>query len=67
MDAPGRSYARQHAEAGADLIEEEQDHVRQLAPDLGLTTVRILREASASTGLTRAGSVEFTPDLAASE
>jgi monoamine oxidase len=35
---------RQHAEAGADLIEEEQAHVRQLAADLGLTTVRILRD-----------------------
>ncbi|NUR54664.1 MAG: FAD-dependent oxidoreductase [Acidobacteria bacterium] len=35
--------ARQHAEAGADLIEEDQDHVRTLARDLGLRPVRILR------------------------
>ena len=35
---------RQHAEAGADLIEEEQEHVRQLAHDLALTPVRILRD-----------------------
>lgn len=34
---------RQHAEAGADLIESEQSHVLDLARELGLTTVRILR------------------------
>src|SRR5438874_13823860 len=34
---------RQHAEAGADLIEYEQEHVRQLAHELGLRPVRILR------------------------
>jgi monoamine oxidase len=33
----------QHAEAGGDLIEGEQEHVRNLAIDLGLTAVRILR------------------------
>lgn len=32
-----------HAEAGADLIEEEQSHVLALARDLGLTPKRILR------------------------
>ena len=37
--------ARQYAEAGADLIEEEQDHVFTLAGELGLKTVRILRES----------------------
>src|SRR6266540_6365561 len=36
--------ARQHAEAGADLIEEEQEHVLKLARDLGLKPVRILRD-----------------------
>lgn len=36
--------ARQHAEAGADLIEEEQEHVLTLARELGLKPVRILRE-----------------------
>ena len=35
--------ARQHAEAGADLIEEEQTHVLELAEAMGLETVRILR------------------------
>jgi monoamine oxidase len=35
---------RQHAEAGADLIEEEQEHVLGLARELGLTPVRILRD-----------------------
>jgi monoamine oxidase len=34
---------RQHAEAGADLIEGEQHRVRTLAQDLGLSLVRILR------------------------
>jgi monoamine oxidase len=36
--------AGQHAEAGGDLIEEEQEHVLGLARQLGLTPVRILRE-----------------------
>ena len=35
---------RQHAEAGADLIEEEQEHVLTLARELGLKPVRILRD-----------------------
>ncbi|PYR91499.1 MAG: hypothetical protein DMF84_16390 [Acidobacteria bacterium] len=35
---------RQHAEAGADLIEDEQDRVKQLAHELGLRPVRILRD-----------------------
>lgn len=40
-----RQFAgRQHAEAGADLIEEEQDHVLALVKELGLKPVRILRE-----------------------
>ena len=34
---------RQHAEAGADLIEGEQEHVLELAKALGLQTARILR------------------------
>src|SRR5262245_20490331 len=37
--------ARQHAEAGADLIEEEQEHVLALAKALGLQTSRILRNS----------------------
>src|SRR4029079_11612398 len=35
----------QFAEAGADLIEEEQEHVLGLARDLGLKPERILRES----------------------
>ena len=35
----------QHAEAGADLIEEEQEHVLALARELGLKPVRILRDS----------------------
>jgi len=35
--------AAQHAEAGGDLIEQEQEHVLELARHLGLTPVRILR------------------------
>jgi monoamine oxidase len=34
---------RQHAEAGADLIEGDQEHVKALANALGLRPVRILR------------------------
>jgi len=33
----------QHAEAGGDLIDEEQQEIRGLARDLGLATTRILR------------------------
>jgi monoamine oxidase len=40
-----RFAARQHAEAGADLIEEEQEHVLGLAKALGLETSRILRDS----------------------
>jgi monoamine oxidase len=36
--------AGQHAEAGADLIEAEQDHVLTLARELGLKPIRILRD-----------------------
>ena len=36
---------RQHAEAGADLIEEEQAHVLKLARELDLRPVRILRDS----------------------
>jgi monoamine oxidase len=40
----------QHAEAGADLIEAAQLHVRDLASELGLTPVRILRRGWAFYG-----------------
>jgi monoamine oxidase len=39
----GAFAGRQTAEGGADLIEHEQQHVLDLARDLGLKTVRILR------------------------
>src|SRR3954470_13264415 len=35
---------RQHAEAGADLIEAEQEQVLKLAQEMGLKPVRILRD-----------------------
>jgi monoamine oxidase len=41
----GPFAARQHAEAGADLIEEEQEHVLDFARALGLKPVRILRDS----------------------
>jgi len=34
---------QQHAEAGGDMIDEEQHEIRQLAEELGLKTTRILR------------------------
>src|SRR6476661_1978768 len=37
--------ARQHAEAGADLIEEDQEHVVALVKALGLELSRILRDS----------------------
>src|SRR5262249_19632221 len=33
----------QHAEAGGDMIDEEQREIRSLAGELGITLVRILR------------------------
>src|SRR3954470_8098458 len=41
----GQFGAGQHAEAGADLIEEEQEHVLTLARELGLKPIRILRDS----------------------
>src|SRR5215217_6998995 len=34
---------QQHAEAGGDMIDEDQHEIRQLATELGLKTTRILR------------------------
>jgi monoamine oxidase len=45
----------QHAEAGADLIEGEQSFVSALASDLGLKTVRILRDGFGYYGPDRSG------------
>jgi monoamine oxidase len=45
----------QHAEAGADLIEGEQHHVRELASALKLETVRILRHGWSFYGKDAAG------------
>jgi monoamine oxidase len=47
--------ARQHAEAGADLIEAEQKHVCDLAASLGLKTARILRQGWGFYGADAAG------------
>jgi monoamine oxidase len=49
-------FARgQHAEGGADLIEGEQDHVRELTRSLGLSTVQILRNGWGFYGCDRSG------------
>ncbi len=47
--------AGQHAEAGADLIEAEQQHVRELASSLNLETTRILRNGWGFYGESRTG------------
>lgn len=47
--------ARQHAEAGADLIEGEQQHVLHLAKMLGLKTTRILRSGFGFYGVAAGG------------
>ena len=46
---------KQHAEAGADLVEDGQQHVLDLARDLRLTPVRILRRGFAFYGPDRRG------------
>ncbi len=45
----------QHAEAGGDLIDEAQHEIRDLARELGLTLVRILRLGFASVRLDASG------------
>ena len=47
--------ANQHAEAGADLIEEGQSHVLALARELGLAPVRILKGGWGFYGMTASG------------
>jgi monoamine oxidase len=51
----GLFKAGQHAEAGADLIEGEQEHVFNLAKAVGLRTVRILRRGFTYYGPDEAG------------
>src|SRR4029453_12341794 len=46
---------RQHAEAGADLIEGDQEQVKSLAHELGLKPVRILRAGFGYYGADRRG------------
>ena len=48
--------AGQHAEAGADLIEEEQTEVVKLAKELNLAPVRILRKGWGFYGTAKSGS-----------
>jgi monoamine oxidase len=50
-----RDLGKLHAEAGADLIEEEQQLVLELASSLGLKTVRILRQGFGFYGPDRSG------------
>ena len=54
----------QHAEAGADLIEEEQAEVLRLSAELSLTTVRILRSGWGFYGTSKGGRkrVRSAPD-----
>src|SRR5215467_9541982 len=47
--------AGQHAEAGGDLIEGEQEHVLELARELGLKPARILRKGFGFFGPDRHG------------
>jgi monoamine oxidase len=51
----GHFSGRQHAEAGADLIEGEQSFVRELAAEVKLKTVRILRKGFGFYGPDRSG------------
>jgi monoamine oxidase len=51
----GAFAARQHGEAGADLIEGEQEHVMGLARELGLKPARILRKGFGFYGVDRRG------------
>src|SRR6516162_7991439 len=51
----GAFAAGQHAEAGGDLIEGEQEHVMGLARELGLRTHRILRSGFAFYAVDRRG------------
>jgi monoamine oxidase len=58
-----RFAARQHAEAGADLIESEQEHVLGLAKALGLETTRILRHGFGFYGPGEHGGRRIHPGL----
>ncbi len=51
----GAFASRQHAEAGADLIEGGQEHVMSLARELGLTPARILRRGFGFYGIDHRG------------
>ncbi len=51
----GGFAANQHAEAGADLIEQGQTHALELAHELGLEPVRILRTGWGFYGMTASG------------
>ena len=51
----------QHAEAGADLIESEQQGVIDLVRELGLTTTRILRRGFGYYGVNQQGRLAIQP------
>jgi monoamine oxidase len=55
----------QHAEAGADLIEGEQTHVAELAGQLGLKRVRILRHGWGFYGTDKQGKLRRSRTLKA--
>jgi monoamine oxidase len=57
----------QHAEAGGDFIEGEQEDVRNLAADLGLTAVRILRRGWGFYGTDNQGGRSFRSEGGAFE
>jgi len=53
--------AGQHAEAGADMIESDQQAMLDLAGELGLTTSRILRRGFGYYGTNRQGRLSLQP------
>ena len=54
-------HGGQHAEAGADLIEPEQEAVIGLAEEVGLKTVRILKRGFGHYGINRRGKLAIQP------
>lgn len=55
----------QHAEAGADMIDEAQAEIRHLAAELGLTLVRILKNGFGYARPTAQGKVKIVSRIAA--
>lgn len=55
----------QHAEAGGDMIDEEQHEIRALAKELGLTLARVLRDGFGYVRADAAGTPRIAPRNAA--